>query len=319
MSIRRRILSTALLVAALGMAPARAAVIDVSTPSNTLLVGDTVSVNFNISGLTAAPDASLSAFDLDIRFDQAAMQFTGFGFADPASGLNQLDLAEAGSFPFLGDAFINGSLIDAYGLSGNSAALLDAGQADSFTFLVLHFTAIATSPVSTVAIDLSDPAQLFVDSQAARLAATIGAPGVQFAINAAVPPVPEPAALPLFGVGLLVLAAMHRPVRRRIRRPAAATATAVMLLSLAGAMPASAQAPAPAVTAPAPEPATAGALTAVIVDVQGQRMLLRLPGGATRWVTVAAPLGKSLIGKKVSGTAVARGDTHELRDFKLLD
>lgn len=313
-------MSTALLTAALGIGPACAAVIDVATPSNTLRVGDAVSVNFSISGLIRAPDASLSAFDLDIRFDQAAMQLTGFDFVDPASGQNQLDLAEADSFPFLGDAFVNGNLIDVYGLSGNSAALLDAGQADSFTFLMLHFTATAKSPLSTVEIDLIDPSQLFVNSQTAQLSTTIGASGVQFTINAAVPPVPEPAPLALFGVGLLALAAMQRQVRHRIGRrvrPAAATATAtaVMLLSLPATMPALAQAPAPAVTAPD----TASALTGVIVDAQGQRMLVRLPGGATRWVTVAAPLGKGHLGKKVSGIAIARGDTHELRDFKLID
>lgn len=321
-----------LLVAALFSAvtgAASAAVINVSSASSSLSVGQNFSVNFSISGLTGALNDSLSGFDIDIHFNPAAMQLTGFGFTDPASGQNQLDLPEAGAFPFLGDALVSGNLIDAFGLSGNSAAVLDAGQADSFTFLVLNFKAIAASQLSTIEIDLLDPSLLFINSEADTLDTTIGASGVRFAIGDAGTPLPEPGALALFAAGAAALAAMRRRARARAGRGAATlAAAAVVALGLTGALPASAQtqpaAAGKAATAPQPvqaaaAPETAGSIDGVIVAVEGQRLQLRLAGGATRWVTVDTAPSKSQVGKKVSGTSVARGDTFLLTNPKFAD
>jgi hypothetical protein len=300
-----------------GASTASAAVINVSTASNKLTVGQSFFVAFSVSGLTGAPNDSLSGFDLNVHFDQSAVQLTGFSFVDPGSAQNQLDLAEPGAFPFLGDVIGGSGVIDAFGLSGNSASVLDASQANAFTFLMLKFSALAASQLSTIAIDMNDPNLLFTNSEADLLAPGFGSTAVTFEISSGSTSVPEPGVLLLLGAGATALMLSRR------RKFTGRAGAAVLALGLAGALPASAAQPQ---TQPVPvakdavsAPETAGAIEGVIVAVEGQRLQLRLPSGAVRWLTVAAPLSKGQIGKRVSGTTVARGDTFLLADPKFAD
>jgi hypothetical protein len=250
--------------------PARAAVIDVSASTNTLSVGQDVFVFFSVSGLSGAPGDSLGAFDMDIIYDPAVLRLWDVGFHDDTIHGNPLALPEPGSFAFIGDAIDLGRRIDAFGLSGNSAAALDADQPNAFTFMTLTFRAVGPSIVSGVVIDTLDPALLFVDSGANALAAGIGRAGVTLVV-APSGDAPEPASLLLLLAGAAALLA----ARRRQCGPdagagagaaaaaaAAATATAattaehaptskstaaaaaaVLALGLVGAAPARAQTP----------------------------------------------------------------------------
>lgn len=318
---------------ALALAPlhaARAAVIDVSASTNALSVGQDVLLNFAISGLSGAPGDSLSAFDLDILYDHAVLQLRDVSFIDPLSHTNLLELPEPGSFAFLGDAIDQAPRIDAFGLSGNSAAVLDADQANAFTFLTLTFRAVGSSLATGVAIDTLDPALLFVDSGAGTLAATIRAAGVTLVVNQLAVNAAEPDSLLLLLAGATALLTLRRlplqPLRPRRASVAAGAAVRASLLALglAGAPPAGAQTP-PAAAPPSqqgqtvpparqtPPDRAAPALLAepvdgMIVAVQGHRAQVRLRGGGLRWFSTGAALTPAQVGKRVSGIAVAKGD-----------
>ncbi|PHV04640.1 hypothetical protein CSQ96_25145 [Janthinobacterium sp. BJB412] len=323
--------------------PARAAVIDVSASTNTLSVGQDVFVFFSISGLSGAPGDSLGAFDMDIIYDPAVLRLWDVGFHDNAIHGNPLALPEPGSFAFIGDAIDLGRRIDAFGLSGNSAAVLDADQPNAFAFMTLTFRAVGPSIVSGVVIDTLDPALLFVDSGANALAASIGRAGVTL-LFAPSGDAPEPASLLLLLAGAAALLAARRrqsgagagagaasaSASTAAHAPAststaaAAAAAALLALGLAGAAPAGAQTPAS--SAPAASPSQQGpaapaarqtpaapaivaeSIDGMIVAVRGQRAQVRLRNGALRWLSVAAPLSPAQVGKRITGVAVARGD-----------
>src|SRR5205809_960449 len=107
-------------------APAVADTISMSSSGDIAAVGDAVTIHFQIIGLTSGIFSSLSAFDINVLYDPKVLALTSFSFIDPASGLNQLDLAEPGAFPFLGavDDPLTG-VIDSFGVSGNTAGFLD--------------------------------------------------------------------------------------------------------------------------------------------------------------------------------------------------
>ncbi|MES2076975.1 MAG: PEP-CTERM sorting domain-containing protein [Pseudomonadota bacterium] len=261
--------------------------IDVSASTNTLSVGQDVFVFFSISGLSGAPGDSLGAFDMDILYDPAVLRLWDVGFHDNAIHGNPLALPEPGSFAFIGDAIDLGRRIDAFGLSGNSAAVLDADQPNAFTFMTLTFRAVGASIVSGVVIDTLDPALLFVDSGANALAASIGRAGVTLVV-APGGDAPEPASLLLLLAGAAALlaarprrcgpdagagaaaaaaaafasTAAHAPASTSATalapasRSTAAAAAALLALGLAGAAPAGAQTP-PS-SAPAASPSQQG-------------------------------------------------------------
>jgi hypothetical protein len=227
-TIFRRCLQ-AVALSALCAAPLHAATISLSTASSTYSVGQSFSVDFRIGGLTGNSGDSLSGFDLDVLFDSGLLKLTGYGFTDPSSNRNELDLPEAGSFGFFGEASATGGVIDAFGVSGNSAAALDAGQAGEFRFLTLTFEALAASASTAIQVDLDDPALLFLDSGSGDLATSFGTARVGFGIVSGTTAVPEPGSLALLlvGAGGMMLAGRRRGAgsrrgRHRIR-PAAAT------------------------------------------------------------------------------------------------
>lgn len=191
-------------------AAAYATAIDLSASSTHLTVGETFYVDFTISGLSGAPGDSLSAFDLDILFDDSVFSLTGFDFTDPVLGNNQLDLPEIGAFPFDGDVFDQGNgVLDAYGISGNSDSVLDADQAMDFRFLGLTFLTIAEASATSISMDLNDPSLLILDSYWGDLNVNYAPAQVDLTVSTSVP-VPEPATVLLVASGLPFLSNRFR-------------------------------------------------------------------------------------------------------------
>jgi hypothetical protein len=298
--LRRHLQAAALFALCAIGAAVHASTINLSTAATTYHVGQGFSVDFRIDGLTGATGDSLSAFDIDVLFDGTLLQLTGYGFTDPASNRNELDLPEAGSFGFNGAATASGNVIDALGVSGNSAEALDAGQGGGFRFLTLSFQALAASASTAIEIDLSDNGLLFLDSGFGNLDARFGASRVAFAITQDTSAVPEPGSLALLAIGA---AGMLLAGRRRVR-----TGGAALALALAAAVPASAQQPAvqaqQATTAAAPT-----AVTGTILKVEGRRAQVKLSNGVVEWVSVAGGIATDKVGKSISGKLVPRGDT----------
>jgi hypothetical protein len=303
-TIFRRCLQ-AVALSALCAAPLHAATISLSTASSTYSVGQSFSVDFRIGGLTGNSGDSLSGFDLDVLFDSGLLKLTGYGFTDPSSNRNELDLPEAGSFGFFGEASATGGVIDAFGVSGNSAAALDAGQAGEFRFLTLTFEALAASASTAIQVDLDDPALLFLDSGSGDLATSFGTARVGFGIVSGTTAVPEPGSLALLlvGAGGMMLAG-----RRRVRAGAAAAA-----LALAAAGTASAQQPLPA-KAPDATVAAPRSVSGTILAVKGKRAQVRFASGAVEWVSVQGGLSQDQVGKRISGKVATRGDVQVLTE-----
>ena len=178
-----------------------AAVININSNNTNLNIGESFEISFKISNLTQNSGDSLSAFDFNILFDTNIFLFTGANFYDPIFG-NQLSFNEANAFPFLGDAInTEAGVIDTFGISGNSDITLDSQQLNQFTFLNLSFSALASTALSSIAIDLSDPTLLLVDSGFSDLTVTFASHHLDFVVSQ----VPEPNNIWLFIVGIPML------------------------------------------------------------------------------------------------------------------
>lgn len=211
-----------LLVGASALGAAQAAVVNVSASQNSVVLGGSFSLYFDISGLSGV---SLGGFDLNLNFDSSVLAFTGYSFVDGATTTNQLDLAEAAApGVFIGDAPDLGGVVDAYAVSGNSAAVLESDQADDFRFLTLNFSALAVSAGTALSVDLGDSTLVFFDAAfpPAVLTPSFGSAAATVAITS---PnggtVPEPGALGLV-LAALTGVALTSPRRRSsaAQRPA---------------------------------------------------------------------------------------------------
>lgn len=301
-SIRCWVLGAAfrLLVAgglAISVAPVWATQVSISPSANTVSVGDVFAIRFRIEGLSGAAGASLSAFDITLAFDESAVQWTGFSFDDAGGAGNQLDLAEPGSFGFLGDALNTGlSSINAFGLSGNSAAVLDAWQANDFDFLTLSFKAVADTSAAVFSVNSNNPGLLFVDSGASNLAVAFGALSASVSIGGATGVVAEPSSLWLVTLALLALPRWLGRGRRGLW---------VLAASMSLAAGASAAEPPQTPTTTAARAVVSGTVT----QVQGQRLLVKSDKGNQAWFTTATPLTAQHVGRRVRGESRPVGDT----------
>lgn len=277
---------------------ASAATVNVSASSSHVAVGATVTLNFAVAGLHQGGVGSLAGFDLDLHYDGSLLQFLGAGFVDAGSGLNQLDLPEPGGLGFLGSAAAAGGVVDAFGLSGNSTALLDAQQADGFDFLTLSFIALQASTGTELFIDLSDPLLQFVDGGGQALSMDFLSARARLVIDAqgGGNPLPEPAAPALALAALAGAGWAHRRARR--------ARGAALLLGLALAAPLASQAQTPA-AAKAAEPTP---IDVRVIEVAGGRAKVRTEDGREYWVSVGPALSPDKVGQRLRGQAVPRGD-----------
>ena len=275
-----------------------AATVNVSASPTSVAVGSLVSVYFDIFGL--GPD-ELSAYSFAVGYDDTVLGFSGFSFTDPSSRRNELDLPEVTSFGFAGSVSVQGvGVLDAFGLSGNSPAVLDGDQAKSFRYLTLNFDALSASAATQVTVDLAST--VFGDALAAPLNVRFQSTHADITVNAGVG-IPEPSGLSLCW---MAIAGAALAMQRRRRRPVASTigaAIAVATLALSGV----------ALAQPTPQiSAGIAQIDGIVVKAHGMRQLVRAADGREFWVTVKSKLGSSTVGARVTGQAVTRGDAVEI-------
>lgn len=103
-------------------------------------LGNAINVELIISGLDAGAP-SLSAYDVDISFDNHFLAFTGAEFGDPLLG-NQLDLSDLGLNP-AGADILSPGLLNLYEQSLLDTPInLNTLQADNFSLATLTFTVL---------------------------------------------------------------------------------------------------------------------------------------------------------------------------------
>lgn len=176
--------AVSLLVFCVGCMPNGPAGLNVRLADKSVDVGDEVEVTIRVNGLSADTLRSLSGFDFNVLYDPAFLQFTASSFVDPPSEGNALELEEVDAMPFTGVVTdLGGGVLDVVGVSGNSAAVLDELQPDSFQFVSLTFTALAATESTDVEVDLSDDDRLVVDSAASVLDVPFPAPSVSVTIR----------------------------------------------------------------------------------------------------------------------------------------
>ena len=189
-------------------ASAGAAVINVQGSGSTSTIGGGVTVDLAISGLSSAPNESLSAFDVNVLFNPTVLAFASGSFIDPLTGVNQLQWQERGSFSFLGTADdIGGGTLDVFGVSGNTTAVLDANQANAFIFARLTFRVVAAQS-TTVVLDTLDTNLGFANSGASPLLRAYGSTSVQFVPQVVV--IPEPSTAVTMSLAALLIATLGR-------------------------------------------------------------------------------------------------------------
>ncbi|MGQ3052896.1 MAG: cohesin domain-containing protein [Roseateles sp.] len=275
-----------------------AATVNVSSSASHVTVGSSVTLSFAVAGLHQGGVGSLAGFDLDLRYDNSLLQFQSFGFIDAASASNMLDLPEPAGLGFIGDATAAGGVVDAFGLSGNSTAVLDAQQADAFDFLTLTFIALQASSGTDFVVDLSDPALQFIDGNGLPINISFISARAQLVIDpqGGGNTVPEPAA-PALALVALLGAAWARWQSTRAGR-------AALAVSLALAAPLSSHAQTKAETKAA-EPTP---IDVRVIEVAGTRAKVRADDGREYWVTVGPALTADKVGQRLRGQALPRGD-----------
>jgi len=185
--MRFRLSLSAALFCAVGFNAANASTVTLVPSESTVAVGDTVSVDLNVSGLGADVAPSLGTYDITIDFP-ANFTFDNVVFGDPSLG----DQLGAGA---LTETIPGSSDIELIEVSLDTVAALNLAQPDAFTLAVLSFTANTpgSGSFSLNNITLGDASGKALGSSVSNT--TIGA----------VSSVPEPSTiLPLCGLLALV-------------------------------------------------------------------------------------------------------------------
>ena len=170
-----------------------AATIGFEPVSQTVPVGESVSVDLVISGLGDGESPSLGGFDLFIEYDPAILALSDVSFGDPTLG-DQLDVSGWGS---LYDYSSYSSDVEyLFGLSYNLPWDLNDLQKPSFVLATLTFDTLSVGTSSLEIVDPDPPIYM------SRLSDELGEPLGFERESGSVSPVPVPATFILFGFGL---------------------------------------------------------------------------------------------------------------------
>jgi PEP-CTERM motif len=161
--------------------------------------------------------------------------------------------------------------------------------------LTLRFNALDVSAATVVALDIGS--SQFGDAFGNTLNMSFQAARAQIEVTGG-GSVPEPSALAL---ALMALVGAGAAKRRSGRQVVGGLAAALVLSGVAMAQ---LTPQTPSVAAGATE------IDAVVVKVQGMRLQLRTADGREFWVSVKANVGAEMVGKRLTGQAIARGDTY---------
>lgn len=164
--------------------------------AQTVATGSSVSVKLGISGLGYGAAPSLGTFDLNIGYNPLLLSFTGVSFGDPVLG-DQLDLFSLGSLTSWDNT--TPGTVNVFELSFDSATDLNTLQAANFTLATLTFSALSGG-ISPLSISIN----ALGDANGDPLTVTMANGSVT------VTAVPVPAAVWLFGSGLLGLIGIVR-------------------------------------------------------------------------------------------------------------
>lgn len=179
--------------------PVQAAIISIAPSQTQLNVGDTLFVDLSI-----ALDANeiLSAFDINLNFDDSAFSFVSISFVDPVTSQNQLDLPDIDSFGFLSGASDLGGLLDVFAVSGNLDTVLQSNQASTFVFASFEFLAVAALDNTIFALNINNPYPAFLGADLTDLAISFEPNVTSVRISS---PIPEPSVFWLLLAGWLTV------------------------------------------------------------------------------------------------------------------
>ena len=163
----------------------QAALISFAPSSQSVGLGDPVTVDLRISGLG---DDILTAFDLDIGFDDSILGFQSFTFG---TGL------DVGFFGTINGVFDSGGTVNVFELSFDDDQDLKDFQPNDFILGTFDFStlSVGTSALSIAVFGLAGELGSSLDADVQSGSITVTAPAA----------VPVPAAIWLFGTGLIGL------------------------------------------------------------------------------------------------------------------
>jgi hypothetical protein len=202
-----RVLALAALVGVAAFGSAEAATISVSPATQTVVIGNPVSVDLVVSlGATEA----LGAFDFELAFSDLILNGTTVAI-DPDSKFPETGIGfEGGAFGALG--------VSPFVAAGSADTACDFGclkalQGGSFTLATLTFNTIGVglSPLAFSNVALGDADGLPLASQFANGSVCVTAAG-----TAGPCVVPEPASLTLLAAGLAAAFVRRRATRRAV-------------------------------------------------------------------------------------------------------
>jgi hypothetical protein len=187
-----------LLILSIAVSPVRAATVSVDPTTSTVGLGDQVTLDLNISGLTSSQ--ALGSFDITVNYNPSLLSFSLIAFGDPVLG-DQLDPFKVGYNNPTAWADGTGTVDLTETSIRYSPTDLLSGQAKNFTLGALTFYGLAagTTPVTLTINNLADQN---------------GNPLIASLTNSSVTVSPSPVPLPAAGwlllSGIAVVGALSR-------------------------------------------------------------------------------------------------------------